>query len=110
MNWLTWAAAASGWVAAVGLLFILSARAARRETSLALRLRAVVEPCMLRRAQELGVEAAVTGPATDRLDELVGHLCGLAERLTVREKDQFTETQRIAVAQTVPIEKPRLDE
>ena len=30
-------------------------------------------------------------------------------RLTARERDQFTETQRIAVAQTVPIERPNLD-
>jgi hypothetical protein len=42
-------------------------------------------------------------PPTPRRAEAIESLCRLAELLAAREREQFTETQRMAVARTLPI-------
>ena len=106
MSWLMWGAAASGWSAAIGVLLVLTSRSARSETAQTLRLRALVEPYLLRRAQELGLVVAGTAPSTDGLEEVVDCLCRLAERLAAREREELTPSQQMAVARTLPIERP----
>lgn len=106
MSWLFWGAAASGWSAAIGILLLLGARSARRETTQALKLRTQVEPYLLRRVQELGLEMPTPASSTSSLDEVIESLCRLTDQLAAREREQFTETQRMAVARTLPIPPP----
>jgi hypothetical protein len=111
IGWLWWAAAASGWVAAVGALLIVAARSSRREMAHALRLHSLVQPCLLRRAQELGLDDLGGAPVADaRLDDVVDNLCCLAERLIDRDRKQLSDADHIAVARTMPIDRPPFTE
>ena len=106
-SYLLWIAAGSGWFAALGTLLIVAARSARREMAYALRLHTLVEPCLLRRAQELGLDGLGGAPAADaRLGDVVDSLCRLAERLIDRDREQLSDADHIAVARTMPIERP----
>jgi len=103
MSWLLVGAAAGGWTVAVVVGVVLSLRASRRETRMALQVRAHVEPYLRRRATELQLDALASDPGAAP-DAIVAGICALADQLTAREKADVSlgDTQDLAVSETMP--------
>ncbi len=104
-------AAASGWAMAMVLLVVLPSRARRAGRRVVLKLRAHVEPYLLRRASEtqLDPRPGPTDPMSDA-DEILDQLCAVADRLTERERDQVAlgDTMNIGVSDTMPLQTDQL--
>lgn len=104
MTGLFWAIAGAGWIAAV-VLAVVAARQGRRVGTLALQLRAHVEPFLRRRATELDGDAPAASDPAAGPEAVVAALCSLADRLVERERKQVElgDTLNLAASDTMPL-------
>jgi len=107
LEWVLILAAASGWTLVAVLMVVLPSRARRGSQQAVLRLRAHVEPYLLRRAADVQLDPApgATDP-TAAADEILDNVCALADRLIERERHQVAlgDTMNIAVSDTMPLQ------
>jgi hypothetical protein len=111
VNWVLVFAAAAGWIVVVLLLAVLPGRSRRQIRRSCLRLRSHVEPYLLRRGTEAGLQPPLepTDPSRES-EQIVDALCEMADRLTAHERTQVElgDTVNLAVSDTMPLE--RIDE
>jgi hypothetical protein len=103
--------AASGWVVAAVLLFLLPARARRKALQNSLRLRAHVRPYLQMRAMDTKLDLPPARGSHDP-DAILEDLCQLARRLAEHERSQMElgDTMNVAVSDTVPVTKQSIED
>lgn len=106
MTWILVALAGAGWILAIILLVTLPERHRREAKRVSLRLRAHVEPYLMRKASEHGMKdlPSTTSPS-QHPDQILHAVCTLADRLTEHERAQIElgDTMNMAVSDTMPL-------